>query len=595
MVPDVPMTRALPDAPRGAGAPLRCWRKQLAAVIACSCVLVLQGCKDDVETSGQSQQSRGQIKGADHQFQTLAKFHDLTAESGIDFTFRDGQEAGHFAILELMGGGVALFDYDGDGLLDLFFTGGGRFGPNREILGLSSALFHNDGAMRFQNVSALAGVQFAPYYSQGAAVGDYNSDGFADLLMTGYGALALFCNQGDGTFSEIARTAGLADALWSTGAAWGDLNGDGVLDLYVAHYVNWSWDNNPYCEVSRRGQRDVCPPKDFEALPHAMYYGNGDGTFRDVSREAGLEPDGATGKGLGVVIADLDLDGRLDIYVGNDTTPNFLYHNLGEGKFEEIGNRSGTALSEMATPDGSMGVDVGDYNGDGLPDIWVSNFEKENMALYRNEGNCRFLHVSRLTGVAAVGTMFVGFGTLFFDFDRDGDEDVFVSNGHVCRHPVYAPFRQAPLLFENRGGTRFLNVASAAGAYLAEPHLGRGAAAGDIDNDGDLDLVVSHLNEPVVLLANESPNQNQWLQARLIGVTSHRDAVGARLTLTTSQGVQTRQVKGGGSYLSASDRRVFFGVPRGARIEKLSIRWPSGAAQEISDLAADRFITIIEH
>ncbi|HUQ68520.1 MAG TPA: CRTAC1 family protein, partial [Planctomycetaceae bacterium] len=398
---------------------------------------------------------------------------------------------------------------------------------------------------------------------------------------------------GDGTFIETARMAGLTDDLWSSRAAWGDANGDGVLDLYVAHYVNWSFANHPFCDSGDKNQRDVCPPRSFEALPHVLYFGTGDGTFQNRSREAGLEPEGPTGKGLGVLFADVDLDGDLDSYVANDTTPNALYRNRGGGSFDEVGDRSGTALSDVGMPDGSMGVDMADYNLDGLPDLWVANYERESLALYRNEGNCQFLHVSRATGVTAVGSLFVSFGTVFLDFDRDGDEDVFVSNGHVIRYPDNAPVKQLPLLFEN-SRNRFVNIAPAAGACMHVPHLGRGVAGGDIDNDGDVDLVLAPINEPATVLVNESADENHWLRVRLVGTKSHRDAVGARLTLTTSAGVQTRQIKGGGSYLSQSDLAAFFGVPKHARIEKLSIDWTSGIRQELTDLQPDRVVTCIE-
>jgi hypothetical protein len=538
---------------------------------------------------------------------TLARFADVAQASGVKFMFRDGQEAGNFAILESLGGGAALFDYDADGALDIFLPGGGHYGSHNEILGLPGALFRNDGARTqgtrsFQEVTSLAGVQQAPHYSHGAAVGDYNSDGFPDLLVTGYGGLVLFHNQGDGSFVELAQAAGLDDKLWSTSAGWGDLDGDGVLDLFVAHYVNWSFDNHPYCiEASNSDQREICPPKKYEGLPDVLYFGNGDGTFRDGSRQAGLlnidNPPGVSlleaDKGLGVLLADVDLDGDLDIYVANDTVPKFLYRNKGNGTFDEVGWQSGAALSDVATADGSMGLDIGDFNLDGLPDLWVANYERESLALYRNEGDCQFLHVSRSTGVTAVGALFVSFGTLFFDFDRDGDEDIFVSNGHVIRAPINAPLKQLPLLFENLGG-RFVNVAPLAGACLAVPHVGRGVAGGDIDNDGDIDLVLSPINEPAAVLLNESPNQNHWLKIRLVGVKSQRDAVGARVTLTTSSGKQTRQVKGGGSYLSQSDYACFFGIPETAKLEGLSVEWPSGSTQEVTGLAVDRSIVVIE-
>jgi len=545
--------------------------------------------------------------------QTLARFADIAQSSGVKFEYRDGQEAGNYAILESLGGGVALFDYDGDGALDVFLPGGGSFGPNHEILGRTASLFRNTGTSgdrprQFQEITTVAGVERAPYYSHGTAVGDYDGDGFRDLLVTGYGGLLLFHNQGDGSFAEMAHAAGLTDTLWSSSAAWGDLNGDGVLDLFVAHYVNWSFENHPFCNRAHDpDHREVCPPKKFEGLPDILYFGLGDGTFRDASSEAGLlnvAPRAAgqtaevsladSDKGLGVLLADVDLDGDLDIYVANDTVPKFLYRNRGNGIFDEVAWQSGAALSDMATADGSMGLDIGDFNLDGLPDLWVANYESESLALYRNEGDCQFLHVSRSTGVTAAGSLFVSFGTLFLDVDRDGDEDIFVTNGHVIRYPVNAPLKQLPLLFENLDGRRFINVAREAGPYLAAPHLGRGVAAGDIDNDGDIDLVLSPINEPVAVLANESPNDNHWLRIRLIGVTSQRDAVGAQVTLSTSSGKQTRQVKGGGSYLSQSDLCCFFGIPRDSKIEGLSVRWPSGSTQQVGGITVDRTIDVIE-
>lgn len=532
--------------------------------------------------------------------ESLARFTDVAASSGVRFTYRDGQEAGHYAIVESLGGGAALFDYDGDGRLDVFLPGGGKYSEKNEILGNPGALFRNGGDRSFTDVTRLAGTGEAPHYTHGAAVGDYDNDGFPDLLVTGYGGLQFFRNHGDGTFVEAAREAKLLDTLWSSSAGWGDLNGDGILDLFVAHYVNWSFDNHPFCSVDN-GQREVCPPKKFEGLPDVLYFGVGDGTFRDGSAEARLMPADKppeismldSDKGLGVLIADVDLDGDQDIYVANDTVPKFLYRNRGNGVFDEVGGQSGAALSDTATADGSMGLDLGDFNNDGLPDLWVANYERESLALYRNEGDCLFLHVSRSTGVTAVGSLFVSFGTLFLDFDRDGDEDIFVTNGHVIRFPINSPVKQLPLLFENRGG-RFVNVAPVAGPYLAEAHLGRGLASGDIDNDGDIDLVLSPINEPAAVLLNESPNRNHWLRVRLVGGRSNRDAVGALLTLVTSAGRQTRQVKGGGSYLSQSDLHCFFGIPQEAKFVSLSIRWPSGATQEFSSLALDRTFIAIE-
>ena len=412
-----------------------CWQSFLLLVIA------VAGCGDGSNgkgsgTGGQSgpvsTSGRGGLNtSGNSSINTSARFIDVTLQSGVTFTYRNGQEADNAAIVESLGGGVALVDYDGDGDMDLFFPGGGEFGPDQQIHGRPSALFRNDGGWRFTEVTQLAGVSRAPYYSHGIAAGDFDSDGFPDLLVTGYGGLQLFQNQGDGTFQEVSASAGLNDRLWSSSAAWGDFNGDGHLDLYVTHYVNWSFKNHPYCAGPKKGQREVCPPREYQPLPDTLYTSNGDGTFRDVSREVGLRVEGeGLGKGLGVLLADVDVDGDLDIYVANDTVPNFLYRNNGQGHFDEVGLMSGTSLSESGTSDGSMGVDLGDFNLDGLPDLWVANYERESFALYRNEGNCNFQHVSQSVGLTDVGGVYVGWGTVFFDFDRDGDEDVFVSNGH---------------------------------------------------------------------------------------------------------------------------------------------------------------------
>lgn len=507
------------------------------------------------------------------------QWKDRAIESGVVWQYDNDTGADRSSIVETIGGGGALFDFDRDGALDLFLTGGGRFSAEQTTSGRSSALFWNRGSWRYQAVSRQSATEIPRHYTHGATVADYDEDGFDDLLVTGYGGLQLFRNLGDGTFEDSTVAAQLEDSLWSTSAAWGDIDNDGDLDLYVAHYVNWSFENDPPCPSPFPNKRDVCSPKLFDGLPDVLYCSNGDGTFIDLSRTAGLRQDG---KGLGVLTADFDLDGLIDVYVANDTTPKFLYHNLGGGKFEEIGNISGTALSDAATADGSMGVAVGDFNDDGLPDIWVANYERESFALYRNEGQCSFQHVSQLMGVTAVGSLFVGFGTVFLDADRDGDEDIWVTNGHVIKYPINSPVKQLPLYFENVQGQRFVNRAPEAGQYSAAPHLGRGVAKGDLDNDGDIDLVVSHILEPVAVLDNVSPNRNNWLEVHLIGRTSNRSAIGAQLSLSTSAGTRIRQVSGGGSYLCHSDSRVHWGFPPDVKLNGLTIRWPSGIRQTVS-------------
>lgn len=484
-----------------------------------------------------------------------------------------------------------MIDFDGDQHLDIFFPGGGHFGPKPEIAGQPSVLCRNLGKWNFQSVTSSAMIGPARHYTHGTTIADYDEDGFDDVLLTGFGGVQLSRNQGDGTFQDLTDESRLTDSLWSTSAAWGDFNGDGYLDLFLTHYVNWSFQNDPVCPAPQPGVREICSPKVFGPLPDVLYSSNGDGTFRDVSAAVGLRKDS---KGLGVLAADLDLDGKLDVYVANDTVPNFLYHNLGNGQFEEIGDLSGASLGDNSSPDGSMGIALGDFNHDGLPDIWVSNFEDESFALYRNEGSGNFLHVSQPLGITAVGEFFVGFGTVFLDADRDGDEDIWVSNGHVLLYPENTPVKQLPLFFENQAGKWFQNIAPAAGNYCTSPHLGRGVAKGDLDDDGDLDLVTTHLVEPHALLENTSQNSNGWLQVRLIGTRSNRSAIGTLLTLKTSAGSQIRQISSGGSYLSHSDSRAFWGVPAGVKLEELTIRWPSGTEQLIARPLINQSLTIKE-
>jgi hypothetical protein len=443
---------------------------------------------------------------------------------------------------------------------------------------------------QFTAVTDPAGIAAAAFYSHGALAGDYDNDGFPDLLVTGYHGLALYHNQGDGTFSEVAQQAGLMRDTWSTSAAWGDVDGDGVLDLYVVSYVDWSFDNDPYCRASH-GARDVCSPTAFHAQPHRFYRGLGDGKFCEASQAVGVV-DGA--KGLGVIAADVDMDGHLDFYVTNDTTPNLLYHNDGHGHLREVGLSSGTGLSDTAMADGSMGVDLGDYNLDGRPDLWVANFEDQTFALYRNEGDCLFQHVSGLTGIARNRGLYVGFGTVFFDFDLDGDEDLFVATGHVAYHPRNSATRQQPLLFENLAGRTFVNVADQAGPYTQTAHVGRGVALGDLDDDGRPDLAIAHTNEPIALLRNESRTTGHWLRVRLIGTRSPRQPIGARVRLRTADGSQTRQVKGGGSFLSSSDPRLMFGFHQASHVNELEIAWPSGVTQRLQDLPVDQTLVVIE-
>jgi hypothetical protein len=430
----------------------------------------------------------------------------------------------------------------------------------------------------------------APLFSHGVSVGDYDNDGFGDLLITGYGGVELWKNQGDGTFIELHAAAGIVNPSWGTSAGWGDLTGDGNLDVYIANYVNWSFQFHPYCEGPTPQEREICPPRSFLPLDDVLFYSNGDGTFRNATAEAGLAEGG---KGLGVLLCDVDGDADLDIYVANDTTENFLYLNDGQGRLEEVGQLAGVAVDDRGIPNGSMGVDAFDYNLDGQLDLWVTNYEREPFALYRNEGGGQFFFASQPAGITALGGRFVGFGTAGADLDRDGQEDIVVTNGHVIKYPPFAPRRQLPVLMKNDRG-RFRRVTFPPGEYFSQAHEGRGLVAADLNDDGALDLVITHLHEPFALLANQTRDANGWLRVRLIGRTSNRDAVGSRLVLHTSRGDYVRQIKGGGSYLSHNDLRVFWGLPAETDINRLTIAWPSGATQTIVSPAANTDHTVLE-
>ncbi len=561
-------------------------------------------------------------------------FRDRTASSGINFTYSNGQEADHYAILESLGGGVGLIDYDGDGLLDVFLTGGGWYdGPNKkQIKGHPCKLFKNLGGWKFRDVTAEAGLGEIPFYSHGCAVADYDRDGWPDLLVTGYGRLALFRNVGrpDGRrgFAEVTGEAGLLGPhFWSTSAAWADLDADGYPDLYVCQYVDWSFANNPPCEGYRRDiPRDVCPPKTFESRPHALYRNSGKGTFTDVTREAGLhttraekdyaqlgwlddrardslrraDQDRDFGKGLGVVAVDVNGDGRPDVYVANDTTDKFLYVNRGgrgQMRFEDLALELSVARDESGAPNGSMGVDAGDYDSSGLPSLLVTNYQNESHALYRNvstAGTPAFLPDSRSAGLAGIGRQYVGFGTNFLDVDNDGWQDIVIVNGHVIRYPSGSQVRQLPVLLRNAGrgdgkeGVRFVEVGKQGGDYFQTVHQGRGLAVGDLDNDGRPDLVISHLNEPVVLLGNEAAPGQHWLGVELRD-PEHRDLVGAKITLEVSGRRLTRFATGGGSYLSSGDRRHLFGLGGAGQVGRLTVAWPWGQVDSWDGLAVDHY------
>jgi len=522
---------------------------------------------------------------------------DVTAQSGIDFAYRNGEEADRYTILESVGGGIALLDYDGDGWLDIFFAGGGELSkqtgdPPR---GLPGRLYRNLQSWRFTDVTDEAGLSAAPFYSHGCLAGDFDNDGWPDLLVTGFGGMALYHNRprddGGRRFADVTREMGLVDDRWCTGAAWGDLTGDGRMDLYVCRYLDWSTANDPVCSrAGEPGRRDVCSPQRFRPLPDSLFHFDGK-TFAEVSDRAGL----ASGKGLGVILADIDEDGRPDLYVANDDGDNHLYVNLGDGRFEERGMIAGVAVDDRGRYNGSMGLDVGDFDGQGRCSLLVTNFQNELHALYANLGNGQFLHQSQAVGLGALGQGFVGFGTALVDLRNNGWLDLIIVNGHVLRYPVGTTFQQQPVLFRNveHGGRRFFrDISPQGGPYFSRPALGRGLAVGDLDNDGWPDIIISHCNTPVTLLRNVAfeAEPAHWLGLQLVG-RGHRPVAGATIRVAAGGRQITRFATSGGKYLSSSDSRILIGLGNAECVSSVTVQWPWGETQTWrgEQLALDRY------
>lgn len=514
-------------------------------------------------------------------------FTDVAASAGLRFTHDRGATPEH-QLPETMGSGLAWLDYDNDGWMDLYVVQSGPFPPNGSLRA-QDRLYRNNGDGTFTDVTARAKLPHG-LYGMGVVAADYDNDGYTDLYVTGFGRNILYHNNGDGTFTDVTEKAGVGASGWSTSAAFADFDGDGWIDLFVVRYVDYSVEKNYFCGDTITGRRKYCSPKVYPPIHNLLFHNNGDGTFTDISASSGI--DQALGKGLGVVVADLDDDGRPDIYVANDTTMNFLFRNLGGNRFEDVSLLSGAGLNSAGHAMGGMGVNAGDLDGDGLLDLVVANFEAEINSFYRNVGEGVFEDVSARSGFGGPSFAFSGFGLNLLDAANAGRLDAFVANGHVLEKPLMdgSTYAERPFLMWNDGKGKFHE--RGCGKPFRRELVGRGSAVADFDNDGDLDIAVSNSGGPLQLLRNDGRHGN-WIGFALRGKASNRQGIGARLTIDTEAGRHVREVKAGESYLSSSDPRIHFGLGS-ATLRLLTIRWPSGIVQEVRDLKPGRYQVVEE-
>ncbi len=522
-------------------------------------------------------------------------FEDVAAEAGLDFQHFSGSPEKQY-ILESMSGGVAWIDFDRDGWMDLYLVNGGRWEDlvqgKRTV---SNALYRNDGDGTFTNVTEKAGVGNR-HWGMGVAAGDYDNDGWVDLFVCNYGPNTLYRNNGDGTFKDMTGTAGVGDGRWGVSASWGDYDADGWLDLYVTNTVQFDYKNPDPMECHYRGITVQCGPLGMVGDSDILYRNNRDGTFSDLSEKAGVS-DVPPSYGLGAIWTDYDNDGDLDLYVANDQMANFLFRNLGDGTFEETGLIAGAAFSDDGTAQGSMGVDFGDYDRDGLLDIYITHFSDDYNTLFRNLGQGRFRDMTRGAGLTFSSWPMVGWGTGFADLDHDGWEDIFAANGHVFPqvdgYKIGTSFHQRSQVFRNLGDGKFQEVS--AGLDKLKSWSSRGVAFADFDNDGDIDVAVNNLDGVPWLLRNRKGSQaGNWLLLSLEGTRTNRSAIGTRITLETGEGKQIREVRGGSSYESTHDFRVHFGLGGLETVKKLIVRWTDGTTQDFENLSVNRVYRLKE-
>ena len=526
------------------------------------------------------------------------QFVDVTTEAGINFRHINGAE-GAYHLPETLGAGGAFFDADNDGNLDIYLVNSGYWKESSSGDETPSALYRNSGDGTFTDITMTAGVGNSGNYGQGAACADYDNDGDVDLYVTNFGVNVLYRNNGDGTFTDVTASAGVSDPGWSSSACFLDYNRDGHLDLFVVNYLVYSLDV-PYRPCGEDGIQTYCHPSLFEGAPDTLYRNNGDGTFTDVSHEAGVGGIGGLfhGKGLGVVSADFNNDGTPDLYVASDDTRNDFFYNNGDGTFSEISLLAGCAYSFNGVAQAGMGVATDDYNGDGWLDIFVTNLSYETNALYRNNGDGTFTDVIYEAHLGKESYLFVGFGIGFFDADNDGWRDIFIANGHIIdniedTHGVLT-YRQPDQIFRNQGNGTFQEVSASAGDYFQSTAVSRGALFGDYDNDGDVDMLVTQSNGPVTLLRNETGTQHNWVRIKTVGIISSRDGTGTRVTLRAGGHTQIQEINRGASYLSSHDGRLHFGLGVHTTIDRLEVRWQSGVVQVFENLPTNREHVISE-
>jgi hypothetical protein len=531
------------------------------------------------------------------------QFTDVTDAIGIDFKHENSATPNKY-LIETMGGGVALLDYDNDGRLDMFFTNGAKIGdpqpagmpPDKGDRRFWNRLYRQNDNGTFADVTEKAGVSGAAQnrYGMGVAVGDYDNDGFADLYVTNYGANILYRNNRDGTFTDATRDAGVEGGGWSASAGFVDVDNDGMLDLFVTRYVNWSFQNERHCGEKKPGYRAYCHPDNYDGVPNLLYRNNGNGTFTDVSAKAGIAD--SSGKGLGVAFADYDHDGFMDVYVANDSVQSFLFRNAGNGTFAEVGLLTGVGFTEDGKTFAGMGVDFADYDNDGHPDLVVTDLSNEKYRLFRHDGDRSFRDLTDRSGVGGATLPFSGWGTRFLDYDNDGWKDIFVAQGHVMdtieKTAPNLKYLQPPLLLRNQSG-RFVRVIP--GESFQKDWAGRGAAFGDLDNDGDVDVVVSNVGQKALVLRNDGGNRGNWLGIRAVGKRSNRDGIGCRVKVLSPSGLsQHFTVTTTAGYLSASDKRLLVGLGSDQTAKMVEIRWPSGAVQTFENVKSGQVLTATE-